>query len=272
MNNRPRCVSPRCTIRNRHLDSCPDTEKCGGCLPRPALDGRILCEVCTRILGEDVLVAAIRHRQLGLVLTGASDPSAPKTSGGSYDANIKLNDAAAEMRYEIEKTLCDLTDLIVDQRGFTWPGRTVVTVEQRPAGFVGPMRAHIHAERTVRVPELARFCARSAPWLAGYSEAGVWAAWLRELANGRSRSVAFPSGVRRFILPGLAGGNLRCPEKVEDEPCPGEVQAIVRADGDRLPSRVTCTFDDEHNWTSAQWMKFGSRMLKAAGLHERAAA
>lgn len=272
MNERPRCVSPRCTIRTRHLTTCPDTEKCGGCLPRPALDGRKLCDVCARILGEDVLVAAIRHRQLGLVLTGTSDPGAPRTSGGSHDANIKLNDAAAEMRYEIEKTLGDLTDLIVAERGFTWPGQTVTTVDERAAGFIGPMRTHVRVQRIVRVPVLATFCARSAPWLAGRDDVGEWATWLRELANGRSRSVAFPSGVRRFVLPGLDGGNLHCPEKIDDEPCPGEIQAIVRKDGDRLPSQVTCTFDDQHNWTSVQWMKFGHRMLKAAGLHERAAA
>jgi hypothetical protein len=84
--------------------------------------------------------------------------------------------------------------------------------------------------------------------------------------------VAFPSGARRFVLPGLSGeAFLRCPEVVDDEPCVGEVWAIVRRDGDRLPSQIMCTFDDTHQWSSVQWVKFGRRVLKAAGI-ERAAA
>jgi hypothetical protein len=263
VNNLPRCVSPRCKVD-------PETRTL---TPRYIQDGLRLCAICARILGEDVLILAVRHRQLGLVLAATSDPNAPRTSGGTRDANIKLNLRAAVLRRDIETTLHDLTGLIVDQRGFAWPADRTVTVAARPYGFIGPMPASVHYDRTFRVAALARFCARSAAWVAARDDAEQWAGDLRELATGESRAVAFPSGVRRFVLPGLSGEPfLACPERVDDgEPCPGYVWAIVRKDGDRLPSQIMCNHDDTHQWSSTQWVKFGRRMLRAAGV-ERAAA
>jgi hypothetical protein len=170
MNQRPRCVSPRCK-------KDPET---GEPTPRYVQDGLSLCDIDARILGEDILVAAVRYRQLGVVLIATGDPGAPRTSGGTKDANLKLNLRAAALRRDIERALGDLTMLIVGQRGFAWPVDRAV--DQRPLGFIGPLT--LRARRTVRVPALARFVARSALWVAGRDDAGTWAEQLRELATG----------------------------------------------------------------------------------------
>jgi hypothetical protein len=271
-NTRPLCAVNPCHIPKRHLGDCGDTSKCPGCLPGLAADGLRLCNHHTRRLGPDLLVLAARHRQLGLVLAGTGQGGGERTSGGDKNPNMNLNLRAAAVRRDIEQLLTRLARTICSQRGFGWPTETWRTVADRPFyGFVGPMPLVAHTRQTFAIPPLARLAARSADWLAAHELAGEYAAQIGELARQAFRT-AFPTGTRMFELPGLNGERfLACTHKVDDEdrpgeqkPCPGYLWTIVRKDGDRLPSQIMCNADDEHQWPSTQWVKFGKQLLRDA--------
>lgn len=253
MHTRPLCLSPRCKTD-------PET---GVVISRYALDGSNLCVVCRNMLGEDALVAAVRYRQLGLVLAGSGKAGEERTSRSKPDANVSLNLRAAAIRRDIERELGDLTKLIVDRRGFHWP--TEARLAERPLGFIGPMPM-LHPQ-SVRLPVLARFVARSRDWLAAHDKADEHAAILRELAIGAAYRVAFPGGTRRFILPGIGPDEryLECPEQVEGEDCPGVLWTILRKDGDYLPSQIACNHDETHQWPIRAWMKLGRTLMRRAG-------
>lgn len=253
MNNRPLCLSPRCKTD-------PET---GVVMSRYAIDGSNLCTVCRNMIGEDVLIAAVRYRQLGLVLTGTGKAGEERANRSKPDANLSLNLRAASVRRKIEQEVGHLTKLICDRRGFAWPAES--RVAERPLGFIGPMPM-LHPT-SVRLPVLARFVARSRDWLAAHDKADEHAAVLRELAVGEAYRVAFPGGTRRFILPGIGPEEryLECPEEVEGEPCPGVLWTILRKDGDYLPSQIACNHDEMHQWPISTWMKLGRRLMRRAG-------
>lgn len=252
--NLPLCVSPRC---RRNQDT-------GELEPRPANGGCNLCDICTRILGEDTLIAAVRHRQLGLVLTGSGQPGEERTSRSKPDANLSINLRAAALRRDIETTIGQLARLIVDRRGFTWP--VDEGIAKRPLGFIGPMPWVRNP--TVRIAALCRFVARSRDWLAAHNDAALHAEVLRELARGQAYRVAFPGGIRRFTLPGMTGEQyLACPETDEDnEPCPGVLWTILRRDSETLPAEVVCNGEEAHQWPTSQWIRLGRKLLRRAGL------
>ena len=252
MNHRPLCTSPRC---RRNQD--------GNLSPRYAADGLNLCPICTNMLGEDALIAAVRYRQLGLVLTGTGQAGEEQVKRSKPDANLTINLRAAALRRDIETVIGRLALLISDRRGFAWPVDR--RVAERPPGFIGPMP--LLAVPTVRLPALCRFVARSRDWLAAHDRADIHAAQLRELAVGQAFRVAFPGGVRRFVLPGMGGNQyLHCPEDVEDGPCPGVLWTILRRDGDYLPSHITCNHDETHTWPIREWMRLGRRLMRQAGV------
>lgn len=259
MNGRPLCASPRCRRD-------PDTQQPN---PRYASDGGNLCYICTRILGEDTLIVAVRYRQLGLVLTRTGLAGEERTSRSRPDANLTLNLRAAALRRDIEAVIGRLANLITDQRGFTWPAEQ--RLAERPHRlFIGPM--NMLTVFTTRLPPLCRYVARSHQWLAAHPAADQHADQLRELATGAPYRIAFPGGVRRFVLPGMGADQyLVCPETVEDgEPCPGVLWTILRRDGDYLPSQITCNHDETHMWSTPQWLKLGHRLIRRA--ERRAAA
>jgi hypothetical protein len=251
-NHRPLCRSPKCK-----------RDEFGEVTPRYALDGSNLCPVCRNMLGEDALIAAVRYRQLGLVLTGTGQAGEERANRSKPDANLSLNLRAAALRRDIEREIGALSKLICDRRGFTWPADE--RVAERSPGFIGPM-PWVRTS-TVRLPPLCRFVARSRDWLAAHERADVHAATLRELATGATYRAAFPGGMRRFVLPGMAGDKyLPCPEEVEGEPCPGVLWTILRRDGDRLPSHITCNFDETHEWPIREWVRLGARVMRLAGV------
>jgi hypothetical protein len=244
--SRPTCVSLRC---KRDQDGNPT--------PRLAADGLRLCTICTNMVGEDALVAAVRYRQCGLVLT-ATGAAGEKTSG-SKDPNTQLNLRAAAARRDIQRVLSDLAVLICHQRGFTWP--TEVRAADRPPGFIGPMP--LVRTRVYRLPAVARFVATSAQWLAAHEQADDHAQLLRELATGDAYRVAFPSGVRKFVIRDPNGAYIDCPKTLDgtDLPCPGVLWTILRPD-DGLPSEWLCNHDEQHFWPASEWIKLGKRLRR----------
>jgi hypothetical protein len=252
MNYRPLCVSPRC---KRDPDGNP--------APRYALDGSALCIVCRNMLGEDALIAAVRYRQLALVLTGAGRVGEEQVKRSKADANLTLNLRAAALRRDIEREIGGLATLICDRRGFHWPADR--RVAERPYEFIGPMP--LLSLPTTRLPPLCRLVARSRDWLAAREDAGTHAAMLRDLATGQAFRVAFPGGVRRFLLPGMGGDQyLGCPEEVDDEPCPGVLWTILRRDGEVLPSQIACNEYEDHLWPIREWVRLGRRLMRLAGV------
>lgn len=219
------CHSPRCKLD-------PET---GLLIPREAAPGLNLCSICLRILGEDALMAAVRHNDLGLALT-ASGGTGEKV-GRSAERTTTLNDAAVEARTAIRHTLVAMTTMIAEKRGFTLPADTV--------------------------PAMAIYVARYRDWLAAHDAAGDHAAELRELTEGHAKRIAYGARSSRFPLKVGRDEYAPCTEHVvvdEDtqatEPCPGTLWTILRG----AESLVACNFDTGHTWPQTAWFKLGAKL------------
>lgn len=213
------CVNPRCRVLGQHKPTCE--VDCRGCLPRYAADGRNLCEVCTRRLGEDARTAADLYAELEQVLAKPGSP-AERTSG-TPDRGTELNDRAVAARTLIRHTLVSWCLMVAEERGITVPADTP--------------------------PAMAAYVALHAVWLSAHPAAGDCAHELAELAHGAPWRTAYPSGARRFpVGPCL---------EVE---CPGQIVAVLRDTDQLLPSALTCDVDEGHTWTAAQWREIGRAM------------
>jgi len=73
------------------------------------------------------------------------------------------------------------------------------------------------------------------------------------------RSVVEELGSRKFTIGTCpAHGTSEAGERV---PCPGNLRAVLRKDGDTLPSEIACTEDAEHRWAAREWMQLGRTIL-----------
>lgn len=212
----PLCAAGRCRGWDRHRPDCPGDD-CRGCLPALAAPGLALCERHTAHIAQDAVQAAQLHAELAQRLMGGSGQGEPVA--GTSDHTRLPNEAAVEARTLIRHTLTAWTRLIADERGWTLPADTVDAM----AGYV----------------------ARSAPWLAAHPAAADCSDELHELAHGRPRSIAYPTGVRvADIAP--------CPQ----DGCDGTVHAIIRPADALLPSELACDADTEHRWPAGMWHAF----------------
>lgn len=242
--SQPICARPGCAIPGRHLDDCQtrydqdDATRCRGCLPALAATGVLLCERDTTRIGSNALNLAIRHRDLGYVLTGSSTVLAEYVTSAGADPNLKLNYLATEARADIRALLRHLTHQIAANRGFTPPAAD-----------------NIHL--------MAQFVARADTWLAAQPKAVEIFTNLDELAR-RAYGIAYPAGVR--IFPVKAGRDLaQCPEKVVDadgaeQLCGGTLWTILRPkDALALPGEIACNGERvTHRWPTRQWLKLGA--------------
>lgn len=233
--HQPLCTAARCAAQGRHLTDCTD-EHCRGCLPWQAADGRYLCEIHARRIGEDALTIALRYADLGRVLTSTGSALGDIVSGSKKETGMQLNDRAAEMRMIIKHRLVALARMISEDRGFALPED--------------------------RVPALARYVAANAPWLAAHPAAGDFSEELADAASDGFR-IAYPTGARRYQLRDPENHPVGCKETVEDDqPCPGTLWTVLRRTDSLLPSELVCDHDQEHYVPAEKWMSFGKQWLK----------
>ncbi|WBB61005.1 hypothetical protein O7599_00105 [Streptomyces sp. WMMC500] len=133
-----------------------------------------------------------------------------------------MNTAAAEVRASIRTVLASWSGLVAEERHLRPPARDV--------------------------PALARFLGRHVDWLTRHPAAGDLADEIRELSR-RASNVVDPNGVRRVHI-----GD--CP----DIDCEGNLVALIRTHGDRLPTEIVCTASDAHTWPATWWTRLARRM------------
>lgn len=215
------CISPHCY-----------TTELGALVPRQAADGLNLCTPCLGRIAPQAIAAAELYGELEHALTTSGTPgeTPPPNKPGSREPN----EAAVWARAHIRHTLASWCRLISEDRGLSLPDDDVYA--------------------------MARYIGRHAQWLAAQSFADEVCVELRELAFGRGRAVAYPSGGRSYPLQGPDGPVL-CP----GEECSGALWAVLRTADSKVPSELVCSVNDEHRLPSTQWLAYGQR------LHEEAA-
>jgi hypothetical protein len=173
-------------------------------------------------LGEDSIAAARLHGELAQRLLGGQGigDKVSGTPGPQYP-----DQRAVEARTLIRHTLAAWCRLIAEERGVELPADQVVA--------------------------MGEFVALHASWLAAQSFAREASDELHELAQGKPRSVAYPTGTH-VVTVGC------CPREVPDEHgepqcCPGTLMAVMRRADSLLPSEVACDAHPDHRWDSTQW-------------------
>lgn len=206
------CVARRCRTRGFHHSDCAGSSECLGCEPRLAADGLDLCWPHRDSIAKNARAAAEIFDELALQLAPGGSAVGEQVTAKSVDKGLKLNTAAVDAREEVIDVLTSWSLLVADERGFSRP--------------------------IPHVDQMATFIADSATWLAAHSAAADCVDELQELAWGRPRSIAYPSGTRSIKL-----GS--CPR------CEGELVAVMRRPDSLLPSEVVCTGEDVHRWRGA---------------------
>jgi len=246
------CTNPRCRRHGHHGPGCAG-DSCRGCVPRVAGEGLRLCLLCVRRLEQDAIAAARLFDELAQALLPVRGVTGSGGGGSGIGAGLTLDDRAVDARAAIRAVLTSWVKLIAEERRISLPLRTLMTVEPRPVGFVGPMRLLGHTVADDSTYAMGAYIARHARWLATHGAAGDAADELATLAHGAARGIAYPEGARRVAISG-------CP----NDGCAGELRAVIRAVDSLLPSAIVCTVDPEHMWTTAQWHRLGRQLQAAA--------
>jgi len=101
----------------------------------------------------------------------------------------------------------------------------------------------------------------------------IWVDWIvtnrPEDADNLATESAKHAGALKGVVEELGSRKFTigtCPahgtsEQGERVPCSGNLRAVLRKDGDTLPSEVACTVDTEHRWATREWMGLGRLML-----------
>jgi hypothetical protein len=133
-----------------------------------------------------------------------------------------MNPAAADIRSAIRTVLASWAGLVADERRLKPPARDV--------------------------PALARFLCRHGEWLSRHAAAGDIADEIQDLTR-TARNIAYPDRIRRVHIG-------YCP----DGDCGGDLVALMRPDGDPLPSEIICTISPGHSWPITWWTKLARRI------------
>lgn len=239
MSKQQLCISPRCW-----------TGQSGD--PHLAADGLYLCIRCTTNIATDARSAAELHAELALVLSASGRPgeTPPPNKPGSREPN----DAAVVARATISHVLASWCKLISEERGMHLPRQRCEEI--LPDGIQGPPQRFW---RVIDEPSrMADYIAKHAEWLAAQHFADEVSDELAELAHGKPRSVAYPSGGRRWQLKDPTGAAVPCP----DPECSGTLWAILRRADSLLPSELACDVDAEHHLPATHWLEYGHNLHK----------
>ncbi|WP_240124619.1 OvmZ protein [Streptomyces sp. MUM 136J] len=190
------------------------------------LCGRICAKCVARIDGELRTLLDL-YEESDLALAPAPPQLRERVSGSRGAAGIVLDERAVALRSRLSEVLGLWARLVVDERD--------------EAG-------HRPVERGVGA--LVPFLRRQLPWLAGHP-AGV--DFDEELVELRSELGALfgPGPVRRFPLGAC----------VEPD-CAGNLHGVLPADGDRVPSHVSC--DAGHALPPRRWLLLADRARRDA--------
>lgn len=215
------CAARRCRMTGFHTYGCSGAD-CLGCSPRLAADGLDLCWSHREAIARHALIAAELHEELALRLTPGSSTLTEQVAATTVDKGLKIDPSVVEARELIAGILAAWSSLIAEQRGFRPP--------------------------SLDVRSMAAFIADSASWLAAHPSAADVVDELHELAWGRPRAIAYPSGTRTIKL-----GD--CPL------CSGSVRAVMRRPDSLLPSEVACDVEEGHRWRGpSEWAALAELM------------
>lgn len=230
------CLLATCRVPGRHGEDCPGGD-CRGCQRARAADGLRLCQHDVERIGQDAITAAELYDELALRLAGGTGSGEPVS--GTSDTTRLPNAAAVEARATIRHALVAWCRLIAEERGWSLPDDTV------------------HA--------MAAYIAKDPAWLAATEYADEAATELHDLAYGRARRVAYPSGTRR-VSPGPCPEPLARPDDfIGPMPrCPGTLAGVMRRSDALLPSELICSANPQHRWTADEWRALGKRIDPAA--------
>lgn len=218
-----------CKQKDRHLDTCQVSE-CWGCKPRAARDGWNVCARC----GEGFVQSLAKVVKLWPELDGrlgkSTDYRFRDRVSGTPDFGLVLNDQVIAVEASVREWVVFVVRVLVTEKGILNPPKDNSTVA------------------------LLKFVAHHAEWLMGHELAADFVAdaraTLRSVVSG-----AFPIPKRKMTIPGTV-----CLAEVESGRCGGELFAILRADGDKLPSAIYCKSDANHKLEPHQWVDLGRKI------------
>lgn len=242
------CAAPDCAPPGRHHPTCPTTTpaaaptggNCRGCQPRHAHDGLRICLYHRDRLRRDALALPDLWRDLGTALSRAGTGHGERVTG-TPTRGLVLNEAASDARAHLRDVLAAWCQLVTDERGLTAP----------PAD----------------PPAMAAHIAAHTDWLAAHPAAGDACDELHDLATGRARAIAYPSGNRVFQVAPCPMTDLDRTGAPTTQPCPGTIWTLIRPTSDYLPSELTCNqWPDHHHWDSTVWLRRLAPMLLARSI------
>lgn len=267
------CQADGCRIRARHWSDCAD-DTCAGCIPRQAMPGAAVCEVCEDRAWKACQDIAAKWDDTAEQLTRSMPHGEPVKA--SREPGLDLNPNAVERRALVRTTV------------HTW-GLTLLEVAPTLDGRDALKAARARLEAIVRDPRRhgeirgARVAFRRArahvrsveawdtPWLAGWLGSNIRhltahhdereaVAFVDEITRMGAvvRSLAAPKGARTYA-PGIPCVEHGTDDQGQRVPCAGTYEARVW-DGMGVVPDLRCTVDGSHVLTPAGFRRLGRRV------------
>lgn len=204
-----------CKLKNTHLSECSDND-CYGCIPKPAANGRKVCDNCAERFLQSILKLIAVMPDLDNSMVNGFDFSKHDRVSGTKDVGIVLNEQVFATKTRIKEWAGWVEGIIISEGGATgYPsGQDTITV--------------------------LKFLARHHEWLLNHEIAGNFV----EDAAGLLKGVvvtANPIRKARMTVPGE-----KCLNEVEDGLCNGELIATMRDDNGKTALFFYCAKDPSH--------------------------
>lgn len=259
------CVAQHCAARNQHRPTCVDAD-CQGCLPRMAQKPSHLCRPHERRLKEDIISLPRLYQDLSNALIPPDMGMQHKVSGGGIKNNaFPFNDAAAQLRQQVQRNLTHLASALARQRKLNPPDLSHAHTSEH--GIIVLSRyLSAHIGYITSTPTLARRASNTLSRLASQSHRTAFPSGTRTIDIGQCPEfMRIPvSPLPSFIDPSLEPGR----QYIKDDDwlweiaqCLGTVQAKLRTTDNLLPSEVVCSrFPKVHAWSTRQWLRLRKQL------------